>query len=273
MEADLIRAQWVARRTNRQASLDLWNSMAGSFGEFELPSFGNDSFLGLLDSNGMLDQAGQTLDVGCGAGKYTFALAGRCQRAVGLDLAPQMIEIARRRQVELGIGNVDLCCEDWHSLDLDRVGYRHRFDLVVAHMTPAVQDAETFEKLSAASRGWCVLSKPIRRTDPVSDAVKALVGVTERRESADVDLLYAFGLLWQQGYLPRLDYEQQSWKLRKTLEEACGLYLNRIRTYRDLSAEEEARVRAYLDSLLCDGVICEDVDTTVATLFWQVDHW
>ncbi|MBT8223922.1 MAG: class I SAM-dependent methyltransferase [Dactylosporangium sp.] len=272
MDVDEIRKQWTSRRTNKQASVDLWNSMAGGFGEFELPGFHDDSFLKLLDNHGMLDPAGSVLDVGCGAGKYAFAIAGRCRRVVATDLASQMIEIAQRRQAELGIENVDLVCADWHQLDLDRAGYRHQFDLVMAHLTPAVGDAETFEKLSAASTGWCVLSKPIRRTDPVSDAVKALVGITERRESSDTDLLYAFELLWRQGYLPRLDYERQSWKLRKTLDEACGLYLNRIRTYRDISAAEEDRIRAYLGSLLNDGFVREDIETTVATLFWRVDR-
>ncbi len=269
---DEIRERWTSRRTNKQASVDMWNSMAGSFGAFELPGFQDDSFLKLLDGYGMLDPAGRVLDVGCGAGKYALAIADRCQRVVAIDLAPQMIETAVRRGTELGVANVEFHCEDWHALDLDRAGYRNQFDLVVAHMTPAVHDAETFEKLSAASRGWCVLSKPIHRTDPVSDAVKALVGITEQRESSDTDLLYAFELLWRQGYLPRLDYERQSWRLRKTLGEACGLYLNRIRTYRDISQGEEARIRAYLSSLLSDGLVREDVETTVATLFWRVDR-
>lgn len=73
------------------------------------------------------------------------------------------------------IQNVDFYCDDWHSFDIEAAGYLHRFDLVFAHMTPAIQSAATFEKLSKASKGWGVLTKPIRRIDPVSDAVKELV--------------------------------------------------------------------------------------------------
>lgn len=229
MGGDAIRERWAPRQIRKEASVDLWNSMAGSFGEFELPTFREDAFLKLLDSHGMLDPAARVLDVG-------------------------------------------LCCEDWHGIDLGEVGYRGRFDLVFARMTPAVRDAGTFEKLSEASHGWCVLSKPIRRADPIYDEVRALLGVTERWERGATDLRYALELLWHQGYLPRLDYEHRVWQLRKTFDEALAIYLNRIRTYRDLSTREEARIRSYLGSLLRDGFIHEDIDTTVATLCWRVDR-
>ncbi|WP_353852671.1 hypothetical protein [Dehalobacter restrictus] len=84
-------------------------------------------------------------------------------------------------------------------MDIEKAGWKHKFDLVFAHITPAIQSADTFKKLTAASKRWCVLSKPIRRTDPVSDAVKDLVGIKERRENCDEELAYAFELLWVRG--------------------------------------------------------------------------
>ncbi len=270
MEIDEIRDKWSLKQKNKQASVAMWNSMAGSFAEFELPNFREDSLLKLLENNKMLNSAGKALDVGCGAGRYALALAERFQSVIALDLAPQMIEIANKKKVELNIENVDFICEDWHQLDIEQAGYKHEFALVFAHMTPAVQSADTFEKLSAASKGWCVLSKPIRRTDPVSDAVKELVGVREKREGCDEELLYAFELLWRQGYLPKLEYEKQAWKMKKTPDEAYGLYINRIKTYRDISAAEEERIKAYLNSLAGDGFIYENVETTIATIFWHV---
>jgi len=37
------------------------------------------------------------LDVGCGTGAFARLLAGRCDRVLGLDLAPRMVEVARTR--------------------------------------------------------------------------------------------------------------------------------------------------------------------------------
>jgi len=42
-----------------------------------------------------------------------------------------------------------------------------------------------------------VLSKPIRRTDPVSDAVKELIGVREKSASCDEQLATIAAIYWQ----------------------------------------------------------------------------
>lgn len=270
MTLEEIRKKWILRQKNAQASVDMWNSMARSFGGYTLPSFQDNSFLKLLEREDMLHPDGHVLDVGCGAGKYALAVARRCRHVTGIDLSPQMIGMARQKKDDYSIPNVDFYCGDWHTLDLDLRVFKNKFDLVFAHMTPAVQSADTFEKLSAASKDWCVLAKPIRRTDPVSDAVRALVDIHEHRESADNDIVYAFELLWRQGCLPQLEYEHQTWKMKKTLEEAYGLYINRMKTYRDLTEAEEDSIKAYLQSLVEDGFIYEDVDTTIAMLYWRV---
>jgi hypothetical protein len=181
-----------------------------------------------------------------------------------------MINIAKQKASDYIINNVEFCCDDWHNLDIEKSGYLHKFDLVFAHMTPAIQSTDTFEKLSAASKNWCVLAKPIRRVDPVSEAVKELVGIREHRESCDEEIMFAFEMLWRQGYLPQLEYEKQVWNMKKTLDEAYGLYVNRIKTYQHITLEEEKRVKAYLKTLAQDGFVYEEVDTTIATLFWQV---
>lgn len=115
-----------------------------------------------------------------------------------------------------------------------------------------------------------MLAKPIKRTDPVSDAIKELVGISERRESCDEEILFAFEMLWRQGYLPQLEYEKQVWNMKKTLDEAYGLYVNRVKTYQDITLSEEEKIRAYLKTLARDGFIYEDVETTIVTLFWRV---
>lgn len=262
--------KWNLRQNNKQASLDMWNSMAQSFGGQELPSFENNNFLQLLDKNRMFDSSARILDVGCGTGSYSLALAERCREVVGVDLSPNMIRIAKERAAAKKIMNAGFRCLDWHEVDLSQTGFEKSFGLVIARNTPAIQSAETFQKLSRASRGWCVMSKPTRRSDPVSDEVKKLIGLSEKRESSDMDILYAFELLWLQGLLPRFEYERQSWNMKKTPDEAYGLYINRVKTYRDISMEEEEKIKVYLRSIQRDGLVCEDVDTTVTTIYWHV---
>ncbi|MCI1965019.1 MAG: class I SAM-dependent methyltransferase [Oscillospiraceae bacterium] len=270
MDRKEILEQWRFHEKNKQARVDLWDSMAQSFGEQALPSFADNCFLRLLEKNKMFDAGSLVLDVGCGTGGYSLALAGRCKGVFGIDLSPRMIEIAKEKAEEQNTKNVRFTCADWNEMNLSDVNFEHRFDLVFAHMTPAVQSADTFLKLSQASRGWCVLAKPTRRTDPVSDKVKELVGIAEKYESSDDDILYAFELLWKQGLFPRLDYKPTQWKMEKTPSQACAMYINRMKTYRNITAEEEQQIVRYLDSITEDGVIRETVTTTVTTLYWHV---
>lgn len=270
MVIDDIFLKWRLKEADKQASIDLWDSMAHNFGTHAPPSFEDNNFLRLLQREKMFDVDSAVLDVGCGTGSYALALAPQCQKIVGIDLSPKMIGIAARKATEAKVKNVQFHCMDWHELDLEKAGFEKKFDLVIAHMTPAVQSADTFQKLSLASKGWCVLSKPTRRTDPVSDHVKKLVGITEKRESSDMDILYAFELLWLQGLQPRFEYEQQRWNMKKTLQEAYGLYINRVKTYRNITDAKEQKIKSYLTSIMKGGVICEDVDTTVTTLYWHV---
>ena len=45
------------------------------------------------------------LDFGCGVGRMTLALAKRVKRVVGVDIAPQMLALARRNAEEAGTAN------------------------------------------------------------------------------------------------------------------------------------------------------------------------
>ncbi len=52
--------------------------------------------LGSLDRQSIPYGKGSALDFGCGAGRLSQALAGHFERVSGIDIAPSMIELARR---------------------------------------------------------------------------------------------------------------------------------------------------------------------------------
>ena len=71
------------------------------------------------------------LDVGCGSGRLTFALAEEAGRIIGIDWSGEAIERARQRASTLGLDHVTLLC-----CDAERIQYRDlgAFDLVVANL-------------------------------------------------------------------------------------------------------------------------------------------
>lgn len=270
MKLEDIKKKWDYQERDVGASVEMWDSMAPEFGKAEVPTKDSSFLMRMIDEKKLITQEGSILDVGCGAGKYSLALADVCRQVIGLDLSPKMIEQATQKKNELGKENVDFFVNDWHASDLESLGYKNQFDLVIANMTPAVRNAETFLKLNKASKGYCVLTKPIKRKDPVSDAIRELLGIQEKKETADLEVLYAFELLWLQGMLPEMHYEKQQWNMKKTIDASYKLYANRMKSYRELTMAEEIKIRDYLESHSEDGYVAENVDTTIVTICWKV---
>jgi SAM-dependent methyltransferase len=58
------------------------------------------------------------LEVGCGGGRMTFQLASHCRRIIGADCESRFIEIGKRKQQELNLGNVEFVLMDAQKLEL-----------------------------------------------------------------------------------------------------------------------------------------------------------
>ena len=69
------------------------------------------------------------LDLGTGTGRMLELLAARAGRAVGVDLSPAMLNLARARAQQRGLCNVQLRQGDVYAPPVERGGY----DLVVIH--------------------------------------------------------------------------------------------------------------------------------------------
>ena len=271
MLLEQIEAAWTGSQTNDTAMTAWWDGRAASFAESsrQLPRRENSFTLRLMEDHGMIQTGGTALDVGCGAGKYTFLLAKRGMKAHGTDISPEMIRYARRREEEEG-STATFSADNWRQVDLAGKDWEGAFDLVLANTTPAICSAETFRKLSSASRNWCLLTKPTRRTNSVLDPLRQLIGVDTDLARPDEELAYGLSLLWLEGYCPRLDYEVQHWDHVLPLEEAISFYTCRMATFGQLDREKERQIAGYLQSIARDGMVEEETDTTVTALYWQV---
>lgn len=68
-------------------------------------------------TRGLLERAGReaqrvVLDVGCGSGTTTLAVAADAERVVGVDLSQPLVDLARRRARAAGIDNVQFVIAD-----------------------------------------------------------------------------------------------------------------------------------------------------------------
>jgi SAM-dependent methyltransferase len=92
----------------------------------------------------------RVLDVGCGSGRLTLALAAAARSVVGLDRDAGALDEARRRAAAAGLANVEL-----HEADVEGVAYEGwRPELVTAHL--CASDAIVERAAAALPRGHCL---------------------------------------------------------------------------------------------------------------------
>jgi predicted nicotinamide N-methyase len=95
----------------------------------------------------MLPRRGRrALDVGCGCGVLTVALAGAYERVVAMDINPRAIEMSRLNAALNGVSNVDFVESDMYER-LDG-----RFDRIVFN-SPTNEEGEQFRDLLEAGEG------------------------------------------------------------------------------------------------------------------------
>lgn len=268
MNLDELRKKWVSKNSNSEAAMAMWDSQADAQCYNKIPIFENNKFLQLMETKKILNPSYDVLDIGCGTGAYSIAIAYRVKTVTGVDISPKMIEYGKKQAEELKLENINLFQADWNQFPLAENGYAEHFDVVFAHMTPAVSNAATLEKMIAAAKRYCILCKPTRRNDPVYFEVERLMGIEHKGAAFDETIINTFSMLWQLGYSPELTYENQVWNVNRTYEEACQFYINRVKQIKVLNDTDIEKAKNYLKSIEKDGMISERINTLITTIFW-----
>jgi len=271
MNIEEIRKNWVNKADkDMDASIKMWDSASLYYKEKPMPEWESNDFLKDLNATIEMTKDMTVLDIGCGAGVYTIALAEKVSHAVGFDLSPKMIQFAKERAQKAGADNVEFIAGDWNEFDVKKEKFEKKFDLVFAHMSPGINSAETFEKMIACSKKHCFLVKSARRKDFIMDQVIDLAGIENNAETTDENITYAFQMLWELGYCPRFTCRQEEWDVEKPLEEAYIWYISRVKTYKTITEEEETKLKDYLKSVAVEGKIHDKTSTTVVTIYWSI---
>lgn len=270
MEISTIKEMWKPNLRNPKAGIEWWNSKTEKFSVKGLPTEKNSIGMRIIQRENMVGKGNKVLDVGCGGGRFSFALEAMGADVAATDFSPKMIKKAIEIGKERG-SNVRFFTDNWHSVDLIERKWEKQFDLVLAHMTPAVASADTFLKLIKASRGWVLMVKPTRRTNLILDELNKLVNAERDTKALNETMAYAYALAWDTGGCPKFEYEDQIWENHLPLEQAIKEYTFRISSMHELSNSDREEIKQYLESVAVDGMIHESSHTTIAAMYWRVN--
>lgn len=262
---------------NEQEIIERWTNSSGGFGQVEvwdeaaqgyaakpIPTFKEDPFLKMIGSEGALSSDMSVLDMGCGAGLYSIAIAPFVRSVTGCDISPKMVEAANKKADEAGCANVRFVCGDFAD-----IVFTKPFDLVFAHFTPALGSASAFQKMMSLAKKWCFVAMPTRRTDFLLQELRQLVGVPLKDNKRDENFLYAFSLAWLAGKTPSVVHYDDVWTDKRTLEEAQTVYSEHL-VATDLREEQKTIVKNHLASIAQDGMVFERIETTVVMMGWRM---
>lgn len=269
MNLNELKNKWIQKR-DPETQIHMWNQSAPSYEKKEIPSLQEDDFLNLLSQQVNLDKKMKCLDIGCGAGVYSLALAPYVHTVLGVDISPEMIAACNRKAAASGRKNASFSCVNWDTLNLEQEGFLHGFDLVFARMTPAICDYDSFEKMVNCSRRYGFLESNIKRQDVGMDHALSLIQIRSDEKPQDEKLKNCRLYLDLHKIRSQIFYRQEIWKPVRTVENAISWCLDRAKLSRSITDEDQSVIRKHFESIAEDGMIRDTVYTTVATLFWEM---
>jgi len=261
VDLDSIRTEWGMKRGSSQ----WWDEVSGDFSKRPIPDKENDRFMSLLDRT-YEGENGSAIDIGCGTGQFSIALSDTFTHVSGVDISPNMIEAAKRLAAEHG-RTVDFRIGDWSYLPSDSPLLSRRYDLEIAHLTPAIDSVESLEKMVSVSDGMCYVMKHTSKKDPIGDEVSKIIGKDLGWPKNVAP--YMFSALWMMGYKPRLEYWTEVWSSKRSVESVEKNYL------RGTSIEDRVRqeLRDFLQSISEGGMIDQRTDVQMTCMYWNNERF
>lgn len=259
--------------------VSFWNRRSSSYSE----SIDTDAswdvtverVLGLLEESGFSVRGSRVLDIGAGPGPIALPLARAGAEVTALDISSGMLELLKEKAASEGLTIHTLECS-WWTADIDALGLRGNFDLVISSMTPAVKDLGTFDKMMACSRRFCYYSGFLKTCHGHSyrDVYRAVFNDDHRHPEFGMPhmyMLYPFMHLYTLGYRPLIRLDHSFWKGEEDWQVAAEGAIESLGRDTDLDDGKKEQIREYFRNVSIDGRYCTESEVYTGMMVWTVN--
>lgn len=272
---------WEAAAQNDGSITDesiaaIWNRRSGRFAQ----EMGGErrqrraaDVFAILEEAGFSPRGANVLDIGCGPGTLSLPLARAGADVTSVDVSTGMLDRLREVARNEGLAINPVECS-WWTADIDELGFRSAFDLVIASMTPGVRDVETFDRMMTCSKRFCYYSNFIRRDlDRAYREISRTILSEESRAGAHgPGLLYPFMYLYTLGYRPIVRFSRHSGDRELDRAEVAERAIDFLAGNREFSDDVKEKIREYYRSAASpDGIYRSESETFSGMMVWTVN--
>jgi SAM-dependent methyltransferase len=228
--------------------------------------------IGFLEASGIRFRGLKVLDIGCGPGTLSLPLARAGAKVTSLDISSGMLERLGEAAEKEGL-SIRTLVESWWDADIDKLGLKKKFDLVIGSMTPALKDAETFDRMMACSKKYCfyIGSLPSTRNIAAENLLKN-ISISQGPRKSPMGMMYPFMYLYLSGYRPEVKITHRKWNETLPWDKAAGHAIDIISHDQAVSDPMKRKIRAFYKKTAIDGKCKFDNEMFLALMIWRVDQ-
>jgi SAM-dependent methyltransferase len=227
----------------------------------------------LLDEAGFHAKDARVLDIGCGPGTLSLPLARAGAQVTSLDISSSALDYIKENTDREGLSIETVECS-WWTTDIDKLGFRNKFDLVIGSMTPSIKDVQTFDRMVACSRKYCYYSGglPGGRDRIHQEIYKNILKTDSPRRSNDRSwFLYHFMYLYLNGYRPLVRIHHMHHKMEVDWEEAADRAIKSIDDAVICTETTKKKIRDYYKKSAVDGKYHTRSGGYTGMMVWDVN--
>jgi SAM-dependent methyltransferase len=237
-----------------------------------------EEILNVLQDEGCLVNGARILDIGSGTGAFAIPLARAGAQVTSLDVSSAALERLRAGAEKEGLSIETIECS-WWTADIDKLGLRNKYDLVMATSTPAVKDADCFDRMMGCSKNLCYYSFFIQngrhnRKDYQDISQRVLKREASGQAGGKGSLfINGFMYLYLAGYRPLIKLRHNEWDMVMDWSEAADDTIGFLESSNPFTSTNKDEIREYYKSLAVDGKFKTRNDGYSGTMVWKVNSY